>query len=74
MIARHLFEENREKNICFRFDPADFDNFHEGRVPEKKAGFAPTGYCDSKLINALFTRKLAGLLFVFNYIRKIETL
>jgi len=42
-----------------RFDPADFDNFHEGRQPEKKAGFAPTGYCDSKLMNALFARKLA---------------
>jgi len=44
-----------------RFSPADFDNFHAGRVPEKKAGFAPTGYCDSKLMNALFTRKLAEL-------------
>eukprot|EP00088_Acartia_fossae_P048630 TRINITY_DN5307_c0_g2_i1.p1 TRINITY_DN5307_c0_g2~~TRINITY_DN5307_c0_g2_i1.p1 ORF type:complete len:329 (+),score=42.68 TRINITY_DN5307_c0_g2_i1:75-1061(+) len=45
-----------------RFAPADFDNFHEGRIPEKKAGFAPTGYCDSKLMNALFTRKLAEVM------------
>jgi len=44
-----------------RFDPADFDNFHEGRIPEKKSGFAPTGYCDSKLMNGLFTRKLAEI-------------
>ena len=51
--------------ILFRFSPADFDNFHAGRVPEKKAGFAPTGYCDSKLMNALFTRKLAGIKMYF---------
>lgn len=36
------------------------DQFHQGRPAEKKGGFAPTGYCDSKLMNALFTKELAG--------------
>ena len=32
-----------------------------GRKADKgsKTGYAPTGYCDSKLMNALFTKELA---------------
>ena len=38
-----------------------YDQFKEGRVREAGSkGFAPTGYCDSKLMNALYTRQLAS--------------
>jgi NAD(P)-dependent dehydrogenase (short-subunit alcohol dehydrogenase family) len=45
-----------------KFDPEKYDHFHEGRSLEDgaKRGFAPTGYCDSKLMNALFTKQLAA--------------
>jgi NAD(P)-dependent dehydrogenase (short-subunit alcohol dehydrogenase family) len=38
------------------------DHFGTGRQPDpavKKGGFAPIGYCDSKLMNALFVKELA---------------
>jgi NAD(P)-dependent dehydrogenase (short-subunit alcohol dehydrogenase family) len=41
------------------FDGLDF--VREGRVPEKPS-FAPTGYCDSKLMNAFTCRQLATTL------------
>jgi len=46
-----------------RFDPEQYDHFKAGRQPDpdkKKSGFSPPiGYCDSKLMNALFVKKLA---------------
>jgi len=43
-----------------RLDFSSHDHFKEGRQPgpDSKA-FAPTGYCDSKLMNALFAKELA---------------
>ena len=40
------------------------DFIYDGRVPEEgeKPSFAPTGYCDSKLMNALTCRELAARL------------
>jgi len=40
-----------------------YDHFHQGRrlqAGQQEQGFAPTGYCDSKLMNVLFTRTLAS--------------
>jgi len=43
-----------------KFDMEAYDHFGTGRTLEPGAkGFAPTGYCDSKLMNALFTKTLA---------------
>jgi len=44
-------------------DFSTYDHFREGRqpLPTSKA-FAPTGYCDSKMMNALFTKELAARL------------
>jgi len=43
------------------FDQDAHDHFYAGRQrdPSKKGGHAPTGYCDSKLMNALFTKQIA---------------
>ncbi len=48
--------------VCSRYEPEKYDHFIAGRSldPGVKPGFAPTGYCDSKLMNALFTKQLAG--------------
>jgi len=43
-----------------RLDFETMDQFKEGRPTPAKGGFAPTGYCDSKLMNALFTKELAA--------------
>lgn len=43
-----------------KLDFSTFDHFKEGRQPEPNSkSFAPTGYCDSKLMNALFTKELS---------------
>ena len=43
-----------------KLDFTKFDHFKEGRKPEEGSkGFAPTGYCDSKLMNVLFTKELS---------------
>ncbi|XP_023339813.1 retinol dehydrogenase 11 [Eurytemora carolleeae] len=44
-----------------KYEPEKYDHFIAGRSldPGVKPGFAPTGYCDSKLMNALFTKQLA---------------
>ena len=37
-----------------------YDHFREGRQPEPDyKSIAPTGYCDSKLMNVLFNKELA---------------
>jgi len=42
-----------------RLDLEGIDHFREGRMPEPgKRSHAPTGYCDSKMMNALFAREL----------------
>jgi len=44
-----------------KLDLTGTDHFKAGRQPEPGSrSFAPTGYCDSKLMNALFTKELAG--------------
>ena len=43
-----------------KLDFTAYDHFKTGRQPEPDSkAFAPTGYCDSKLMNALFTKELA---------------
>jgi len=43
-----------------KLDFSTYDHFKEGRQPEPNSkSFAPTGYCDSKMMNALFTKELA---------------
>jgi len=42
-----------------QLDLVKVDHFVKGRLQEKtKNSFAPTGYCDSKMMNALFAREL----------------
>jgi light-dependent protochlorophyllide reductase len=42
-----------------KLDFTTYDHFKEGRQPEPNSKtFAPTGYCDSKMMNALFTKEL----------------
>ena len=43
-----------------KLDFDQFDHFKEGRRPEPGSKtFAPTGYCDSKLMNVLFSKELS---------------
>jgi len=43
-----------------RLDFDKHDHFKLGRIPEVDSkSFAPTGYCDSKLMNALFSKELS---------------
>jgi len=43
-----------------KLDFSAYDHFKEGRQPEPGSkSHAPTGYCDSKLMNALFAKELA---------------
>jgi len=43
-----------------KLDFTEIDHFKDGRKPEEgKKDFAPTGYCDSKLMNVLFTKELS---------------
>jgi len=43
-----------------KLDFTTYDHFKEGRQPDPSSkSFAPTGYCDSKRMNALFTKELA---------------
>ena len=51
------------KNGLIDMETKDF--VHQGRIAKKKS-FAPTGYCDSKLMNALTCRQLAKELAVSN--------
>lgn len=47
-----------------QLDLDNVDHFSQGRQQEKNAknNFAPTGYCDSKMMNALFARELGSRL------------
>ena len=46
-----------------RLDFDKWDHFREGRQKEPGSkGFAPTGYCDSKLMNVMFSKEVAGRL------------
>jgi len=43
-----------------KLDFTTYDHFKEGRQPDPNSkSFAPTGYCDSKMMNALFTKELS---------------
>ena len=43
-----------------KLDLEKWDHFKEGRQPEPgRKSFAPTGYCDSKLMNVMFSKELA---------------
>jgi len=43
-----------------KLDFTTYDHFQEGRQPDPNSkSFAPTGYCDSKMMNALFTKELS---------------
>ena len=44
-----------------KLDFTEYDHFRSGRLPEPgRRSHAPTGYCDSKLMNVLFTKELAS--------------
>ena len=46
-----------------RLDFDQWDHFREGRLPEPGSkSLAPTGYCDSKLMNVMFSKELASRL------------
>ena len=50
MVASHLASQGK-------LDFDNFDHFKEGREPKTKT-IAPSGYCDSKLMNILFCKEL----------------
>ena len=43
-----------------KIDFEEYDHFKEGRQPDPSSkSFAPTGYCDSKMMNVLFAKELS---------------
>ena len=43
-----------------KLDFEEYDHFKEGRQPDPSSkSFAPTGYCDSKMMNVLFAKELS---------------